>query len=150
MADLRPDDPRGLLETAAKNIASFSDVRPEIFPDEIPGSDLPAWALDPREQELDHEATGGGGRIYSGVAIEYVAYIAVQSGPDASDRSAARGDLKTLRGKYLTEMFNVFASNTTDGSAQKTGRNQFDIRQAESMLLVDAISIQVQQIQIYK
>jgi hypothetical protein len=150
MADLRPDDPRGLLETAADNTGSFSDVRPDIFPDEIPGGDLPTWGLDPREQELDHEATGGGGRIYSGVAIEHIVYVAVQSGPDARDRAGARQDLKTLRGEYLTEMFNVFANETTDGSAQKTGRNQFDIRQGESMLLVDAISIQVRQIQIYK
>lgn len=142
MADLRPPNPRQLLEDAATATGSFADVRPDTFPGEIPRAEFPTWALDPREEEQPHKSRSTSSKHY-GVDVEFVCYLAVESGPERSDRADARSELKSLRNEYLTQLFE------DTSKIEKTGRTMSDVTQGETTVLMDAISLQVNQTQIY-
>lgn len=147
MADYRPDDPRQLLEDAANAVGGFSSVKPDAFPTELRSSELDAWVLDPRENELDHEASGAGRRLYEQVPIEYIYYIVTEGGD--GNRSAARTTLDTLRDTYVTQMFDTFEANGALGTVQKTARIRREVENGELALFLDAISVQVWQHQDY-
>lgn len=144
MADIRPSNPRKLLTDAATAYGGFNDVRLDIFPGEIPRTNLPTFAVDPREEEQSHTATSTNGQHYDTVDLELIVYLAVESGPDPSDRSSARSTLKTYRNGYLTQLL----GDTSD--IEKTGRMMNDVAQGETMVLMDAITLQVNQTQIYQ
>lgn len=140
MATFDPTDPRQLLTDAANAVSAFQSVRQDVFWDEIPQGDLPGWALDPREQERDHEAMSADRGIYGTVPIEYVCYIGVES---TGRRSAARGDLDTYRSDYLDELFQSTLPTNNTGRMQKTGRVRFEVEHGEIALMADAISFTV-------
>jgi len=150
MATIRPSDPRQLLEDAATTYGSFADVRPETLPGEIPGSDLPVLAIDPREEEEEHGSSGSGGRLYEGVPKTLVIYIAVESGTDAPSRSAARSAYRTHRDGYLEQLFDEVESSAFAGAAEKTSSTTDELQQAESTLFMGALSIRFHQTQIYQ
>jgi len=145
MPTTRAQNPRQILEDAAVNLGSFSAIRPETFPDEIPGSDLPVWALDPREEEQEHEPSDTGGAIYENVPLVLIVYLGVGVEPTASSRSSARSSLDTLRDDYLNELF----TKEPTGYARKTSRARREVANAESRVLVDAITVTFTQTQDY-
>jgi len=150
MADHDPADPRGLLEDAAGAVPDFRSVTPEATWTELPSNEQPAWALDPREQENDHESDSTSGRIYSNVGIEYIVYIAVESGPDPRDREDARSELDGLRGAYLDQLLGTTLPDSGhEGEMEKTGRQRQHFEQGETSIMLDAISLLVNQTQIY-
>jgi hypothetical protein len=132
-----------LLEDAARATGSFAAIRPSTFPDELRTADLPAWALDPREEEEEHGADDTRGRHYQAL-ITYVAYLAVECGQRATARSAARTQLDGLRNDYLTEL-----PAATGGDAQKRSRTRSEISNGELTLMVDALDIRFAQTQIF-
>jgi hypothetical protein len=150
MADHDPADPRGLLENAANAVPDFRSVTPEATWTELPSNDQPAWALDPREKENDHESDSTSGRIYSNVGIEYIVYIAVESGPDPRDREDARGELDSLRNAYLDQLLGTTLPDSDyEGEMEKTGRQRQHFEQGETSIMLDAISLLVHQSQRY-
>lgn len=150
MADHDPADPRGLLEDAANAVSDFRSVTPEATWTELPSNEQPAWALDPREQENDHESDSTSGRVYSNVGIEYIVYIAVESGPEPRDREDARAELDSLRNAYLDQLLGTtLPDNGQEGEMEKTGRQRQHFEQGETSIMLDAISLLVNQTQIY-
>ena len=146
MADLRPADPRQKLKDTATATGSFTSVYDDRYVGELAelrASDLPAFAIDPREEELDHESTSTSKRVYH-PTVRYVIYLAVESGPDPSDRSSARQTLNSLRDDVLTQL-----ADTASGQAEKTARNRDEIQQGESTVMVDAMTIDYTQKQIF-
>jgi hypothetical protein len=150
MADHDPANPRGLLEEAANAVSDFRSVTPEATWTELPSNEQPAWALDPREQENDHDSDSTSGRIYSNVGIEYIVYIAVESGPDPRDREDARAELDNLRSAYLDQLLGTtLPDRDYEGEMEKTGRQRQHFEQGETSIMLDAISLLVNQTQIY-
>lgn len=150
MADISPANPRKLLADAARNCGSFRSVAQNQTWTELPGREMPAWALDPMEQESDHSSGTTSGRIYTGVPVEYVAFIAVNSGTEARDKEDARSSLDGLRNDYLDELFGTTFPNAGDfGNAEKNGRQRRELQQGESTLMFDAISFVIHQDQQY-
>jgi len=142
-----PDDPKQLLEDAARQSGVFSSYHPDTFPDELRDSDTPAFAIDPREEELEHESSGAHSGLYQQVPVRHVVYLAVESGPEASERSAARSALQEKRTAFLQAMHEEFGG--TGGDAEKTSRTQSEVRNGEDILRVDAITIDTTQFQDY-
>lgn len=146
MATIEPTDPRQLLEDAANNVSAFRTVEQDKMHTEMGSDDLPSWALDPREQERDHEAQTTNMRVYSGVPTEMIFYIAVEAGSTPADRETARDSLDTHRNSFFDALYQtVLPNNNEDGRIGKTGRVRSLLEHGERMLMYDAVSVLVTQ-----
>ena len=146
MAETAPSNPRKLLADAAHDCGSFSSVAQNQTWTELPRKEFPAWALDPREQERDHTAGSTSKRIYTSVPVEYVAFIAVESGASDQEKEEARADLDQLRSDYLDQLLGTtFPDAGEEGNVGKDGRQRRELQQGETSIMFDAISLIVHQ-----